>query len=82
MLELEGPGGSSNQGEAYSAHSTEVRFTSFLFGGFTTVALMNPPDKTLEKRISVHSLLLASLNRIYLMYLEKEKCKIDYRRLL
>ena len=32
---------------------TEVRFASFLSGGFTTMAVMNPPEKKLEKHISV-----------------------------
>ena len=36
-----------------SKQCTEVRFASFLSGGFTAVALMNPPEKKLEKRISV-----------------------------
>jgi len=32
---------------------TEVRFASFLSGGFATVAVMNPPKSKLEKRTSV-----------------------------
>ena len=32
---------------------TEVRFASFFSGGFTTMAVMNPPEKNLEKRTSV-----------------------------
>ena len=32
---------------------TEVRFASFLSGGFTTMSVMNPPEKKLEKRTSV-----------------------------
>ena len=32
---------------------TEVRFASFFSGGFTTMAVMNPPEKKLEKRTSV-----------------------------
>ena len=35
---------------------TEVRFASFLSGGFTTMTVMNPPEKKLEKRTSVHCL--------------------------
>ena len=31
------------------AHSTEVRFASFLSGGFTSMAVMNPPEKKLKK---------------------------------
>jgi hypothetical protein len=31
-----------------------VRFAVFLSGGFTTMAVMNPPEKKQEKRTSVH----------------------------
>ena len=57
-----------------SDHLTEVRFASFLSGGFTSMALMNPPEKKLEKRISVH---LASLFEIELELnsLNRLKCK-------
>ena len=37
-----------------SAQSTEVRFASFLSGGFTTMAVINPPESKLAKRTSVH----------------------------
>ena len=33
---------------------TEVRFASFLSGGFTTMALINPPEWELAKRTTVH----------------------------
>ena len=32
---------------------TEVRFASFLSGGFTTMAVINPPERKLAKRTSV-----------------------------
>ena len=32
---------------------TEVRFASFFSGGFTTMVVMNPPEKKLEKRTAV-----------------------------
>ena len=32
---------------------TEVRFVSFLSGGFTTMAVINPPERELAKRTSV-----------------------------
>ena len=32
---------------------TEVRFASLLSGGFTTMAVINPPEKKLAKRTSV-----------------------------
>ena len=32
---------------------TEVRFASLLSGGFTTMAVINPPEKKLEKRTSL-----------------------------
>jgi hypothetical protein len=34
----------------YLYTATEVRFASFLSGGFTTMAVMNPLEKKLEKR--------------------------------
>ena len=33
---------------------TKVRFSNFFSGGFTTMAVMNPLEKKLEKRTSVH----------------------------
>ena len=33
---------------------TEVRFASFLSGGFITAILVNPPERKLAKRTSVH----------------------------
>ena len=35
-------------------HCTEMRFASFLSGGFTTMTVINPPEKKLGKRTSVH----------------------------
>ena len=35
-------------------HCTEVRFDSFLSGGFTTMAVINPPERKLAKGTSVH----------------------------
>ena len=35
-------------------HCTEVHFASFLSGGFTTMAVINPPERKLAKRTSVH----------------------------
>jgi hypothetical protein len=32
---------------------TEVHFASFLSGGFTTMAVINPPERKLAKRTSV-----------------------------
>ena len=34
-------------------HFTEVCFASLFSSGFTTMAVMNPPEKNLEKRTSV-----------------------------
>ena len=44
----------SNHKKVISFQCTEVHFASFLFGGFTTMAVMNPPEKKLKKRTSVH----------------------------
>ena len=38
----------------FLGQSTEVRFASFLSGGFTTMAVINPPEMKLVKRIFVH----------------------------
>ena len=35
-------------------HCTEVRFASFLSGGFTNMAVINPPERKVAKRTSVH----------------------------
>ena len=37
-----------------SLHFTEVRFASFLSGGFTNMAVINPPERKVAKRTSVH----------------------------
>ena len=37
----------------YLPHFTDVRFASFLSGGFTTTAEINPPERKLAKRNSV-----------------------------
>ena len=35
-------------------YCTEVRIASFLSGGFTTMTVINPPEKKLAKRTYVH----------------------------
>ena len=35
-------------------YCTEVRFASFLSGGFITMAVINPPERKLAKRTFVH----------------------------
>ena len=35
-------------------HCTEVRFSSFFSGGFTTMLVINPPETKMAKRTSVH----------------------------
>ena len=37
------------QTKSYLHHCTEVRFASFLSGGFTTMAVINPPEMKLTK---------------------------------
>ena len=48
--------GNSQQPPAFSKlqHCTEVRFASFLSGGFTTTAVINPPERKLAKHTSVY----------------------------
>ena len=40
----------------FTKQCTEVRFVSFFSGGFTTMAVMNTPERKLSKRTSVHCL--------------------------
>ena len=40
----------------FPLHCTEVHFASFLSGGFITAIVVNPPERKLAKRISVHCL--------------------------
>ena len=40
--------------KSFLRHCTEVRFASFLSGGFTIMALINPLERKLSKRTSVH----------------------------
>ena len=40
--------------ELISTHCTEVRFASFLFSGFTTMAVINSPENRLAKCTFVH----------------------------
>ena len=39
----------------HSNYSTEVKFTSFFFGGFITAIAVNPLERKLAKRTSVQS---------------------------
>ena len=41
-------------------HRTDVHFASFLFGVFTTMVVINPPEMKLAKRISVQNMHLAA----------------------
>ena len=53
--------------EAVRAHNhcTEVRFANFLSGGFTIMAVIDPPEKKLAKHTSVHcdSMAMVNLNK-------------------
>ena len=44
----------TNNQSKFSTHCTEVHFASFLSGEFTTMAVINPSEKKLAKRTSVH----------------------------
>ena len=43
-------------------HFTEVRFASFLSSGFTTIAVINQPEKKPAKRTSVIENLFNAIN--------------------
>ena len=57
--------------ENWPEQCTEVRFASFLSGGFTTMAVINPPERNLAKCTSVQckkNLCLHKFNRITLWH--------------
>ena len=69
-------------------HCTEVCFASFLSGGFTTVAVINPPKRKLAKRTSVCTVTLPELNSfknncpccsMYSFIRKLMRVSIDYR---
>ena len=43
-----------------SAQCTEVRFASFLSGGFTTTVVMYPPEKKVENCTSVDCIVISA----------------------
>ena len=45
-------------------HCTEVRFASFLSGGFATIAVMNPQEKRWEKRTFVHCIFSGKMDQV------------------
>ena len=45
---------SQKTNEKFLPKYTEVRFASYLSGGFTTMAVINLPERNLAKRTSVH----------------------------
>ena len=47
-----------------SGHCTDVRFGSFLSGGFTIMAVINPSERKLAKRTSVKRIKISSLEII------------------
>ena len=46
--------------QVLTPHFTEVRFASFLSGGFSTMPVINPLERKVETRTSVHSPISAS----------------------
>jgi hypothetical protein len=50
---------------------TEVHFASFLSGGFTTMTVMNPPERRLAKRTSVCNTSIESIDMQLLAVLYK-----------
>ena len=67
-----------------SLHCTEVGFASFLSGEFTTMAVINPPERKLVKRISVQFLgwdiflPFLTANRVKLLPLCSDNCGMFY----
>ena len=48
------------------SYCTEVRFASFLSGGFITAIIVNPPESKLSKRTSLYWLQIARYNSLIL----------------
>ena len=70
----------------HGKYCTEVRFASFLSGGFITAMVVNPPERKLTKCTSVHwrgldSPLIKTLERENLILMTKmlKKCSTDQR---
>ena len=60
---------------------TEVRFASFLSGGFTTMSVINPQEKKLAKRISVqYGGLLCLLHEKLKVWFQKAKRACSFIR--
>ena len=55
------------------AYCTEVRFACFFSGVFTTMAVINPPERKLVKRTSVHCLYCISQDLLALVKASKDK---------
>ena len=49
-----GPSSTQCSNPNWACHCKEVRFASFLFGEFTSMTVINPPERKLAKRTSVH----------------------------
>ena len=47
-----------------TVHCTEMRFASFLSGGFITAIVVYPPERKLAKRTSVHCLAAMSSSKL------------------
>ena len=45
-----------------TSQCTEVRFASLLSGGFTSMAVINPPEKKLANRTSMKFILFKNIN--------------------
>ena len=66
---------------------TEVRFASFLSGGFTTMAVINPPESKLAKRTSVQCTGFVFLFKMVVcgkntcMQVNCHQCNVDFHYL-
>ena len=53
-----------------------MRFASFFSGGFTTMAVMNPPEKELGKHTSVHW----GTAKVHDTWLVFSRSQVDFRK--
>ena len=58
-------------------HCTKVLFASFLSGGFTTMAVMKPPESKLAKCTSVHWLHLQRVVSCHIIFTKSELLQLN-----
>ena len=61
----------------FSSQPTKVRFASFLSSGFTTMAVINPPEKKMAKRTSLQPIELPEIMAVKSRHFFSEPINMD-----